>query len=135
MKDMSVNCNIDSLVNEHPNNDNRSLQTKAAKLIHKVIGNNADLTRFDELRLRLKDNKKEKPTPSDKNEYETVLAKVQIRVLALKYSTKDNLKSMERECMAKKGLYVGESNSKYKDLYKKLELAKKVLNIWSNFDI
>jgi len=41
-----------------------SFQTKAAKLIHKVIGLNSYLSKFDVLQAKLKSTKLEKPKPT-----------------------------------------------------------------------
>ena len=126
---VSVQCSINSLVND----GTETLQTKAAKLVHKVIGPSSDLTRFDRLRLKLKEQLQtnQTPTTSEREEYNIIIAKLQSRILSLKYTTRDNLKSMEREYIVQKGLQLDQSNTKYKLLYKKLELVKTVLGVWS----
>ena len=130
---VSVQCSINSLVND----GTEMLQTKAAKLVNKVIGPSSDLTRFDRLRLKLKEQLQtnQTPTTSEREEYNIIIAKLQSRILSLKYTTRDNLKSMEREYIVKKGLQLDQSNTKYKLLYKKLELVKTVLGVWSQFEI
>ena len=130
---INVQCSIDRIA--HSGDENEALQTKAAKLIYKVIGQNADLTRFDQLRLMFRDqhqNKKQKPT-SERDEYETLTVKLQNCVLSCKYTTKDALKAMEMDYIAKRGLQLDNSNPTYNKLLKKLELVKKILSIWSQF--
>jgi hypothetical protein len=71
VKDMSLQCSIDNLEQVHTADVTEILQTKAAKLILKVIGINSDLTRFDQLRSKLKEeaqNKKRKPTVGERDE-------------------------------------------------------------------
>ena len=91
----NVQCSIENLVSCEAQVP--ELHTKAATLIHKVIGHNADLSRFDALRTKLKQNKKVKPTTTEKEEYETLLTKLHNAVLSTKYCTKDKLKAMEQE--------------------------------------
>ena len=57
--------------------DNVGLYTKAARLLHKIVGRNRDLNRFDTLRLRFKGlkDKSEKPMMKEMIEYETLLCK------------------------------------------------------------
>ena len=62
-----------------------------------------------------------------------LLAKLQSTVLSVKYKNKDTLKSMEKEYIAKGGMQPHNLNTTYKELQKKLELATKVLHIWSHF--
>ena len=124
---INVQCSIDRIA--HSGDENEALQTKAAKLIYKVIGQNADLTRFDQLRLMFRDqhqNKKQKPT-SERDAYETLTVKLQNCVLSCKYTTKD---AMEMDYIAKRGLQL---DTTYNKLLKKLELIKKILSIWSQF--
>ena len=86
---MSVECSIDSLVHD----GTETLQTKAAKLIHKVLGQSSDLTRFDQLRLQLKEQlQKGKCLISERDEYRKVIAKLHCHILSLKYRTKRHTK-------------------------------------------
>ena len=86
-----------------------TFQTKAAKLIVAITGNNVDLKRFDQLRQKLKDGMKEKgrkPTTSEKEEYKTLLAKLESSLLSIKYNTKDELQAIEKQLTAnRKELY------------------------------
>ena len=72
------------------------------QLLHKVTGQNVDLKRFDQLRLLFREQqyKKQKPTISEREEYETLMAKLQNCVLSCKYTTKAALKSMEKDYIA-----------------------------------
>ena len=131
-----VQCTIDALAQSDGDND--TLQTKASKLIYKVIGQNADLIRFDQLRVMFREqlqHKKRKPTVGERKEYEILTTKLQNYVLSCKYKAKSALKGLEMECIAKKGLQVDTTNPTYNKLLKELELAKKVLSIWSHFKI
>ena len=129
---MSVQCSINSLVHDGI----ETLQTKAAKVIHKVLGASSDLTRFDELRLQLKEQiQRGTCLMTEREEYRRVLAKLHCQILALKYKTRDKLKLMEKEYIVKHGLQLNESNMEYKLLYKRLELAKRVLTVWGQFEI
>lgn len=125
---INVRCSIDQIANS---NENKALQTKAANLLYEVIGQNPSLTRFDQLRQKLKQVqlKKQKPTRSDRAEYETVTAKLQNTLLSCKYTTKNALKSMEKEYLANNK----KPDLEYNTLRKKLELVKKILSIWSQF--
>ena len=69
------------------------------------------------------------------SEYRRVIAKLHCHILALKYKTRDELKSMEKEYIAKHGLQLDESNVEYKLVYKRLELVKRVLTVWVQFEI
>ena len=80
-------------------------------------------------------NKTQKPTPSERNEYEILTTKLQNYVLSCKYKARSGLKGMEMEYIAKKGLQVDTTNPAYNKLFKELKLAKKVLSIWSHFKI
>lgn len=72
IENASVQCTIDDFIDEElPTSE---LQTKAAKVICKVIGNSSDLNRFVTLRANLKEQKKWKPTTSEREEYKTLLA-------------------------------------------------------------
>ena len=77
------------------------------------------------------------PIPKEKNEYETLLVKLQSRILSIKYVTKDELKTLEKQYMASGGLETDhlQSSTEYQVLYKKLQLIKKVLSIWKTFEI
>jgi hypothetical protein len=128
---LSVECSIDSLVHD----GTETLQTKAAKLIHKVLGQSSDLTRFDQLRLQLKEQlQRGKCLISERDEYRKVIAKLHCHILSLKYRTRDTLKLMEKECIVKHGVTLDESNAEYKLLYKRLELVKRVLSVWVQFE-
>ena len=129
---MSVQCSINSLVH----NGTETLQTKAAKVIHKVLGQSSDLNRFDHLRLQLKEQlQRGQNLMSGRDEYTKVLAKLQCQILSLKYKTKEKLKSFEKEYVATHGMQLEESNTEYKQLYKRLELVKRVLSVWTQLEI
>ena len=70
---------------------------------------------------------------SEKDEYETLTAKLHTSILSHKYSTKAALKSMEMGYIAKRGLQLDTSNPEYNRLLKKLGLLKKILSVWSQF--
>ena len=125
---INVQCSIDQIANS---NENKALQTKAANLLYEVIGQNTSLTRFDQLRQKLKQVqlKKQKPMRSDRAEYETITAKLENTLLSCKYTTKNALKSMEKEYLANNK----KLDLEYNTLRKKLELVKKILSIWSQF--
>ena len=122
VQNINVECSIDSLVST---TDNVGLQTKASKLFYKIIGQSEELIRFDNLRVKFKQNK---VTPTI-TEYETLLVKLQSRILSIKYKTKDTLKTLEKQCMAAQGLNTDHLHSNA-DLYKKLQFIKRVLTLW-----
>lgn len=133
---LSIECSIDSLESTCTSTTDAGLQTKASKLFHKIIGHSEHLLRFDTLRIKFKNlqqQNKTKPTATEKDEYDTLLVKLQSHILSIKYATKDKLKTLEKQYMAE-GL-LAESNTEYQELYKKLQLIKKVLSIWKMFDI
>ena len=75
-----------------------SFQTKAAKLIHKVIGLNSYLSRFDVLQAKLKSKKleKQKPTPTEMEEYIKLSAQLHTSVYSAKHTTRDDIKAFEK---------------------------------------
>ena len=140
LNNVSIECSIDSLESTCTSTTEAGLQTKASKLFHKIIGHSEDLLRFDMLRIKFKNlqqQNKTKPTTKEKNEYETLLVKLQSRILSIKYVTKDELKTLEEQYMARGGLETDhlQSSTEYQELYKKLQLIKKVLSIWKTFEI
>ena len=137
MEDVTLQCSLECLEQAQNTDVSEGLHTKAAKLICKVTGSNSSLKKFDNLRLRLKEEgqKNRKPTRSEKEEYQTLLAELQTTVLSVKYKIKDVLKSAEREYIASGAVQLHNHNGTYKDLHKKLELTKKIVSLWSNFEL
>ena len=121
-------CNLECLDTVQTTNEPEVLQTKAALLIAKIIDNNLDLKRFDQLRIQLKEEAKQKgrkTTIREKEEYKKLLAKLQITLLSIKYKIKDELKEMERELRANGAeLHSSNTTQQYKDLRTRLEHIK-----------
>ena len=84
------------------NESGDGLRTKASKLFLKIIGDSEELPKFDNWRIKLKSLKR-KPTTTEANEYCTLLAKLQSRILPMKYYTKDKIKVIVKQCMATQG--------------------------------
>ena len=105
LQNIQVECSMDCL---ESSTDDVGLHTKAARLFHKIVGQNRDLNRFDALRLRFKGlkDKSEKPTMKEMIEYETLLVKLQNCILSIKYTTKNKLKILEKQCMATQGVHI-----------------------------
>ena len=99
---VDIDCGIDSLVDM---SDEAGLQTKASKLFQKIIGQEENLNRFDILRVKLKSLQKQKmkPTISDMEEYETLLAKLHSHLLCTKYTIKDKLRELEKTYIISEG--------------------------------
>ena len=104
---------------------------------HQITGEAEELHQFDNLRIKLKNlkQKRQKPTTTEANEYHTLLAKLQNRILSVKYAQKDKLKALEKQCMAEKGELPTLHNSEYNDIYRQLQFIKRLLNIWKTFEI
>ena len=124
-----VECTMDSVSVENESGD--GLRTKASKLFLKIIGDSEELSKFDNLRIKLKSLKR-KPTTTEANEYCTLLAKLQSRILSMKYHTKDKIKVIDKQCMATQGKL---DIQEYPNLYKQLQFIKRVLNAWKNFEM
>ena len=133
---LDIQCSIDEISHEQLDDD-EVLLTKAAKLLSKIIGKNSELTSFDHLRSRFKKLKckKQRPTTTERNEYETLTAKLQICILSSKYETKDVIKAMEKDYIGRKGLQLNILDQEYNKLLKKLSLVKKIWSIWSQFKL
>jgi len=112
-----------------------SFQTKAAKLIHKVIGLNSYLSRFEVLRAKLKSKKleKQKPTPTEMEEYTKLSAQLHTSVLSVKHTTTDDIKAFEKDNHQTRCTYPDCRNPEYRQLHKKLDLAKKLSGLWDNY--
>jgi len=105
-----------------------SFQTKAAKPIHKVIGLNSYLSKFDVLQTKLKSTKleKQKPTPTETEEYIKLSAQLHTSVLSAKHTTRDNIKAFEKDYHQTHCTYPYSRNPEYRQLRKKLDLAEKL---------
>lgn len=116
---VNIGCDMDSLESEHTTTDAVGLNSKAAKLFYRITGENEELKKFDTLRSKLKSLKqqKKKETTTEKNEYQTLLIKLQNHILSIKYTTKDKLKNMEEQNMATSG-ELQTDHLNYKNLYK-----------------
>ena len=134
---LDIQCSIDEISHEQIDDDDEVLLTKAAKLLYKIIGKHSELTRFDYLRSKFRklQCKKQRPTTTERNEYETLTAKLQICILSCKYTTKDAIKAMEKDYIGRKGLQLDILDQDYNKLLKKLSLVKKILSIWSQFKL
>ena len=135
VENLQIMCNVEDSVDTGIGEV--ELQSKAANVFFRIIGHSADLKRFDELRVKLRQAKQSRPTRSEKEEYKTLLAKIQCKILSIKYTTKETLKSMEKDWIATKGSDIQhlQSNPKYKEMYNQVGHTKKVLSIWKSFDI
>ena len=67
-----------------------------------------------------------------REDYIKLLTKLHNTVLVMKYKIKDNIKLMERTYITRKPQ--PQSHKTYKQLFKKLDLTKKVLAVWENFE-
>jgi len=112
-----------------------SFQTKAAKLIHKVIGLNSYLSRFDVLQAKLKSKKleKQKPTPTEMEEYIKLSAQLHTSVYSAKHTTRDDIKAFEKDYHQTHCTYPDCRNPEYRQLRKKLDLAEKLSGLWDNY--
>ena len=135
---VNVTCEIDSLgdICTCSTVHGDGLQTKAAKLFHKIIGQDEKLIRYDMLRTKFKSlqQNKETPTKTERTEYESLLTEIHSRILSIKQTTRNELKMVEKQYMTSHTTTTLR-NSEYKNLYKKFELIKKVLSIWTTFDV
>ena len=111
------------------------LQTKAAKIILKVIGQNSYLSKFDVLRAKLKSKKleKQKPTPTEMEEYTKLSAQLHTSVLSLKHTTRDDIKVFEKDYHQTHCTFPDCTNPEYRQLRKKLDLAKKLSGLWDSY--
>ena len=133
-----LQCTLDHF---HTENDlqvpHNSFQTKSATLIYKAIGENSNLTKFDTLRAKLKAKKlnKQKPTPTEKNEYAKLSAQLHTMLLSVKYTTRDCIKTFEKGYHQTHGTFPActNTNPEYQQLRKKLDFAKKLCGLWDNY--
>ena len=82
IEDVTLQCSLVCVEKAQNTEMPEGLHTKAAKLFC-MTGSNSSLIKFDKLRLRLKEEgqKSRKPTRSEKEEYQTLLAELQTTVL------------------------------------------------------
>ena len=130
----AVVCDIKHLEDksEEISNDTQ-YKTKAAILISKVVQHNPALQEFDILRNSLKSKKmnKQKPTLSEQERYELLLAQLHTAVTSSKSVLKQNILKFENEYYTKHGVLPREEE--YSHLRKSLNLAKKLLIAWNSF--
>ena len=92
---VNVKCGIDSLGDTCTCSavHGDGLQTKAAKLFHKIIGQDKNLIRYDMLRTKFKSLQqcKETPTKTQRTEYESLLTEIYSCILAVKQTTRNEL--------------------------------------------
>jgi len=127
-------CTLDHfhVANESP----YSFQTKAAKLIHKVIGLNSYVSKFDVLQAKLKSTKleKPKPTPTEMEDwYIKLSAQLHTSILSAKHTTRDDIKALEKDYHQTHCTYPDCRNPEYGQLRKKLDLAEKLSGLWDNY--
>ena len=134
----NMQCNMEFLEAENANTT-EIFKTKAARLIETIIGQSSDLKQFDQLRQRIKEGMKRtgrKPTTSEKEDYKTLLAKLESSLLSIKYATKDQLKAIEKELTAcGKDLHSQKTPAQYTALLTRLGHVKKILSVWSHFQL
>ena len=136
-EDITLVCDIEHLQEDKDDETCVPTQykTKAAMLISKIVKQNLALQEFDILRngLKAKKRNKEKPTPSEQELYELLLARLHTAVISSKYVLKQETKKFEQEYYKEHGVLPREDE--YSHLQKPVNLAKKLLASWNSFGI
>jgi len=76
---------------------------------------------------------KQKPTPTEMEEYIKLSAQLHTSVPLVKHTTRDDIKAFEKDYHQTHCTYPECRNSEYRQLCKKLDFAEKLSGLWDNF--
>ena len=131
------NCKIVTKLDEqstctHSSAVNLQYVSKHAILISKVIGDSTELELFDKLHLQLKSGSESvKRNKHLHQQYETILAGIQVKVLREKSNTIKEIKKFEKDYFSQhQQLPSSTDNQAYIDLCRKLKGVKALLRSW-----
>ena len=117
----------------HSDNENK-YHTKAAKLIEKSLGRTSELDMFDKLRAAMKGkmHRQQKPTRHQQQQYQEISAKLNTRLIAVKYDLKLQVKNYEKMFHKTHGTFPDQENdTEYRSLRTKLDDTKKLCHFWN----
>lgn len=126
---ISINCDLQE---QH----DTQYKSKAATQLVKAMGKTQLLQDFDDLRSRLKNKKttNEKITTSEREQYNTILAKLHTQLLSKKYKLKEEIKKIETETYFTQGnLPNTSSNTSLQTMHQDLHNVKKTITLWYKF--
>ena len=122
------NCAVVQVFDEH-SLDAQKYQTKSANAISKVIGQTAELARYDKLHAKLKLS--QQVCAQDQGIYDDILASLQVQVLRTKSAVAADIKKMEDASYTEHSRLPSADDQVYSELCEKLKYAKALTRLWN----
>ena len=111
-------------------NSSSNLKTKHAECMSKIVGITEKVLKFDELRYQLKHRKK--PTVTQKQEHNKLLAELQVLIQSKKSNIMEQIKQIEAAYFQTHAtIPTDEACPERMELMKKVKLANKLLATWN----